>query len=177
DSQLSDESLGLLRLGAQDDEDVVAAAVAQGIDRGVQPRTAVGADHQSLRLAHAAPASGGEEKPEGGRLGHRSIVCVRSLDAGGCQPRCRIRRRCVVVMRFTWRMLLSSLVEASRAVGATRSRLAKRKVIAEALRSARRPEDAAIAALYLSGVLRRRRRGMRLRSRAPLPGAWGYAAA
>lgn len=72
-------------------------------------------------------------------------------------------------MRFTWRMLLSTLVEASRAVAATRSRLAKRSVIAQAIRAARSPEDTEVAALYLSGTLRQRRTGIGWRSLASLP--------
>ena len=66
-------------------------------------------------------------------------------------------------------MLLSAVVDASRRVGATTSRLAKRRVIAEVIRSARSPEDAELAALYLSGTLRQRRTGVGWRSLESLP--------
>lgn len=66
-------------------------------------------------------------------------------------------------------MLLSIIVDASRQVGATRSRLAKRAAIAEVIQSARTPEDAELAALYLSGTLRQRRTGIGWRSLDALP--------
>ena len=72
-------------------------------------------------------------------------------------------------MRFTWRMLLSSLADASRDVGLTRSRLAKRRIIAQAIRAAHSPQDTEIAALYLSGTLRQRRTGVGWRSLQSLP--------
>jgi DNA ligase 1 len=66
-------------------------------------------------------------------------------------------------------MLLYDVVEASRRVGNTSSRLAKRSVIAATIRSARTPEDAELAALYLSGTLRQRRTGIGWRSLETLP--------
>ena len=66
-------------------------------------------------------------------------------------------------------MLLRVVVDASSRVGATSSRLAKRTLIAEAIRSAHSPEDAELAALYLSGTLRQRRTGIGYRSLQSLP--------
>ncbi|MGA8048433.1 MAG: ATP-dependent DNA ligase [Dermatophilaceae bacterium] len=66
-------------------------------------------------------------------------------------------------------MLLRVVVDASIRVGATSSRLAKRALIAEAIRSAHTPEDAELAALYLSGTLRQRRTGIGYRSLQSLP--------
>ena len=66
-------------------------------------------------------------------------------------------------------MLLRVVVDASSRVGATSSRLAKRTLIAEAIRSAHSPEDAELAALYLSGTLRQRRTGIGHRSLQSLP--------
>jgi DNA ligase-1 len=51
------------------------------------------------------------------------------------------------------------LVETSAAVGATRSRLAKRSAIAQLLRDCH-PDDVAIVVTYLSGALRQRRTGV-----------------
>ncbi|HSE71866.1 MAG TPA: ATP-dependent DNA ligase [Nocardioidaceae bacterium] len=65
-------------------------------------------------------------------------------------------------------MQLHDVVEASRAVGATRSRKAKVAALAEALRAAG-PEDVETAAAYLSGVLRQRRTGLGWRSLGGLP--------
>ena len=72
-------------------------------------------------------------------------------------------------MGLTGRMLLRAVVDASRQVAATSSRLAKRRTIAEVIRSARTPEDAELAALYLSGTLRQRRTGIGWRSLESLP--------
>ena len=72
-------------------------------------------------------------------------------------------------MRLTGGMLLSAVVDASRAVGTTSSRIAKRNTIAEVIRSARTPEDAELAALYLSGTLRQRRTGIGWRSLESVP--------
>ena len=66
-------------------------------------------------------------------------------------------------------MLLSTVVEASEQVAATRSRIAKRRAIAEVIRSARSPQDAELAALYLSGTVRQRRTGIGWRSLQSLP--------
>ena len=66
-------------------------------------------------------------------------------------------------------MLLRTIVEASRQVAATRSRIAKRNAIASVIRSARTPADAELAALYLSGTLRQRRTGIGWRSLESLP--------
>ncbi|MDO5504134.1 MAG: ATP-dependent DNA ligase [Actinomycetia bacterium] len=66
-------------------------------------------------------------------------------------------------------MLLSTIVEASTRVASTASRLAKRHVIAEVIRAARTPQDAELAALYLSGTLRQRRTGIGWRSLQTLP--------
>ncbi len=65
-------------------------------------------------------------------------------------------------------MLLADLVQASRAVGATRSRKAKTAALAEALALAE-PEEVETATSYLSGVLRQRRTGLGWRSLADLP--------
>lgn len=66
-------------------------------------------------------------------------------------------------------MLLSTVVEASERVAATRSRITKRGAIAEVIRAARSPQDAELAALYLSGTLRQRRTGIGWRSLQSLP--------
>ena len=66
-------------------------------------------------------------------------------------------------------MLLHAVVEASREVASTPSRLAKRRAIAEVIRAARSPADAELAALYLSGTLRQRRTGIGWRSLEALP--------
>ena len=65
-------------------------------------------------------------------------------------------------------MLLADLVQASRTVGATRSRKAKTAALAEALALAE-PEEVETATSYLSGVLRQRRTGLGWRSLADLP--------
>ena len=65
-------------------------------------------------------------------------------------------------------MLLADLVEASRTVGATRSRKAKTAALAAALVAAE-PEEAETATSYLSGVLRQRRTGLGWRSLGDLP--------
>ncbi|HHU08543.1 MAG TPA: ATP-dependent DNA ligase [Intrasporangiaceae bacterium] len=66
-------------------------------------------------------------------------------------------------------MLLSDVVDASRRIGATSSRIAKRTVIADAIRSARTGPEAELAALFLSGTLRQRRTGIGWRSLATVP--------
>ncbi|MCA1782927.1 MAG: ATP-dependent DNA ligase [Dermatophilaceae bacterium] len=66
-------------------------------------------------------------------------------------------------------MMLSAVVDASHRVGATSSRIAKRNTIAEVIRSARTPEDAELAALYLSGTLRQRRTGIGWRTLESVP--------
>ncbi len=65
-------------------------------------------------------------------------------------------------------MLLADLVEASRVVGATRSRTAKIAALASALGAAA-PEEVETATSYLSGVLRQRRTGLGWRSLAAMP--------
>ncbi len=65
-------------------------------------------------------------------------------------------------------MLLQQLADASAAVAATRSRLTKVSVLAEALRAASGPE-VEIAASYLGGSVRQRRTGLGYRSMAGLP--------
>ncbi len=65
-------------------------------------------------------------------------------------------------------MLLSDVVEASGAVGATRSRKAKVEALAAALRAAS-PDQVETATAYLSGVLRQRRTGLGWRSLTDLP--------
>jgi DNA ligase 1 len=65
-------------------------------------------------------------------------------------------------------VLLADLVEASAAVGATRSRKAKIAALASALRSAT-PDEVETATAYLSGVLRQRRTGLGWRSLTALP--------
>ncbi len=69
-------------------------------------------------------------------------------------------------------MRLVDVAEASAAVAATRSRLAKREVLAAALRKAAAagPDEVALATRYLSGQLRQRRTGLGWRSLAGLPG-------
>ncbi|HEX6517077.1 MAG TPA: ATP-dependent DNA ligase [Nocardioidaceae bacterium] len=67
-------------------------------------------------------------------------------------------------------MLLSDVVEASRAVGATRSRTEKVRALASALRAAG-PDEVETATSYLSGVLRQRRTGLGWRSLLDLPPA------
>lgn len=67
------------------------------------------------------------------------------------------------------RMLLARLVEASRAVAATRSRLEKRHLLAGALAEAEDPEEAELVATLLSGRLRQRRTGVGWRSVADPP--------
>ena len=68
-------------------------------------------------------------------------------------------------------MRLVDVAEASAAVAATRSRLAKREVLAAALRKAAAagPDEVALATRYLSGQLRQRRTGLGWRSLAGLP--------
>ena len=65
-------------------------------------------------------------------------------------------------------MLLADLVEASHAVGATRSRKAKVAALAAALATAS-PEEVETATSYLSGALRQRRTGLGWRSLTALP--------
>ena len=65
-------------------------------------------------------------------------------------------------------MLLNEVVEVSRAVAATRSRLAKRDAIADVLRRAS-PEDVEILVTYLGGELRQRRTGVGWASLRSLP--------
>ena len=69
-------------------------------------------------------------------------------------------------------MLLNRLAETSAALAATRSRLAKRDLIAAVLRETR-PEDVEVVVAYLSGSLRQRRTGVGWRSLqdAPPPAA------
>ncbi|RPF27944.1 ATP-dependent DNA ligase [Georgenia muralis] len=64
-------------------------------------------------------------------------------------------------------MLLADLVAASQAVAATRSRLAKRHALADALRQA--GPEAALVAGYLSGTVRQRRTGLGWHSLETLP--------
>ncbi|HET7736143.1 MAG TPA: ATP-dependent DNA ligase [Nocardioidaceae bacterium] len=65
-------------------------------------------------------------------------------------------------------MLLSDLVRISRAVAATRSRLAKSAAIADALRAAE-PGEVEVVAAYLGGAPRQRRTGLGWRGLAQLP--------
>jgi DNA ligase-1 len=65
-------------------------------------------------------------------------------------------------------MLLADVAAASRAVAATRSRLAKRALLIDVLRSAE-PADVPVVARYLGGELRQRRTGLGWRSVAELP--------
>jgi DNA ligase-1 len=65
-------------------------------------------------------------------------------------------------------MLLADLVQASRSVGATRSRKAKTAALADALARAE-PDEVETATSYLSGALRQRRTGLGWRSLADLP--------
>lgn len=65
-------------------------------------------------------------------------------------------------------MQLARLAEVSRAVGATRSRNAKRDLIAELLREAE-PEELEIVTAWLSGTLRQRRTGVGWRGLSNLP--------
>ncbi len=67
-------------------------------------------------------------------------------------------------------MLLQVLVDASATMRATRSRLAKKKALAGVLRAVG-PDEAAVAASYLSGALRQRRTGLGWRSMAEPPPA------
>ena len=75
-------------------------------------------------------------------------------------------------------MLLARLVEVSTAVAATRSRLAKRDLIAGLLREAAASggaDEIDIAASYLSGTLRQRRTGVGWRGLADVPDPAGEA--
>ncbi|MDM7856431.1 ATP-dependent DNA ligase [Cellulomonas alba] len=65
-------------------------------------------------------------------------------------------------------MLLADVAAASRAVAATRSRLAKRALLVEVLRAAE-PADVPVVARYLGGELRQRRTGLGWRSVSALP--------
>src|SRR5688500_14533408 len=67
-------------------------------------------------------------------------------------------------------MLLADVLQASRAVGATRSRTAKIAALAAALREAD-ADQVETAPAYLSGVLRQRRTGLGWRSLNVLPPA------
>jgi ATP-dependent DNA ligase I len=68
-------------------------------------------------------------------------------------------------------MLLAHLVDVSAQVASTRSRLAKRELIADLLREVASAggEEIDVAASYLSGTLRQRRTGLGWRSLAELP--------
>ncbi len=66
-------------------------------------------------------------------------------------------------------MLLARIVEVSTAVAATRSRLEKRRLIADLLREAEGADEVELAATYLSGTLRQRRTGLGWRALADLP--------
>ncbi|WOP18395.1 ATP-dependent DNA ligase [Raineyella sp. LH-20] len=66
-------------------------------------------------------------------------------------------------------MLLTRLVQTSAAVTATRSRIAKRHLLAEALAESGDATEADIVASYLSGRLRQRRTGVGWRSLLSLP--------
>ena len=68
-------------------------------------------------------------------------------------------------------MLLAQLVDVSTQVASTRSRLAKRELIADLLREVAGAggEEIDVAASYLSGTLRQRRTGLGWRSLADLP--------
>ena len=68
-------------------------------------------------------------------------------------------------------MLLAHLVDVSAQVASTRSRLAKRELIADLLREVAGAggEEIDVAASYLSGTLRQRRTGLGWRSLAELP--------
>ena len=68
-------------------------------------------------------------------------------------------------------MLLSRLVTTSADVGATRSRLAKRRFLADAIGAAAagRPGDVELTVTYLSGTLRQRRTGVGWASMSALP--------
>lgn len=65
-------------------------------------------------------------------------------------------------------MLLADVAATSLAVAATRSRLAKRALLADVLRRAE-PSDVPVVARYLAGELRQRRTGLGWRSLASLP--------
>ena len=65
-------------------------------------------------------------------------------------------------------MLLSDLVATSAAVAATRSRLEKRRLLAEALRAAG-PDEVDVVATFLAGGIRQRRTGMGWRALSALP--------
>src|SRR4051794_28120595 len=65
-------------------------------------------------------------------------------------------------------MLLARLASASREIAATRSRLAKRAVIAAAVDEAEQGEIALVVT-YLSGTLRQRRTGLGWASMSDLP--------
>ncbi len=69
-------------------------------------------------------------------------------------------------------MLLNDVVATSRAVAATRSRLAKTAAVAEALRAAE-PDEVELVASYLSGRLPQRRTGVGWRSLSDLPSPAG----
>ena len=80
-------------------------------------------------------------------------------------------RSAVGACRHNDPMLLAHLVDVSAQVAATRSRLAKRELIADLLREVAGAggEEIDIAASYLSGTLRQRRTGLGWRSLADLP--------
>ncbi|WP_420122839.1 ATP-dependent DNA ligase [Nakamurella sp.] len=67
-------------------------------------------------------------------------------------------------------MLFADLATASAAVGATRSRLAKRALLAAAIRTAD-PDEIDLVVTYLSGTLRQRRTGVGWSSLSSLPSA------
>lgn len=72
----------------------------------------------------------------------------------------RDRRQATVVgAPHNEHMLLHRIVAASTAVSATRSRLAKRAVLAEVLAAAE-PDDIHVVVSYLAGELRQRRTGV-----------------
>jgi len=67
-------------------------------------------------------------------------------------------------------MLLADVASTSRALAATRSRIAKRALLADLLRRTP-PPDVPVVAHYLAGSLRQRRTGLGWRSLATLPAA------
>ncbi len=69
-------------------------------------------------------------------------------------------------------MLLSQLVETSAAVAATRSRLAKRKLLADTIARAE-PDEIELVVTFLSGALRQRRTGVGWASLSRLPAPAG----
>ena len=70
------------------------------------------------------------------------------------------------------RMLLADVAATSSALGATRSRLAKRALLVDVLRRTP-PQDVPVVARYLAGELRQRRTGLGWAIAAGLAGAGG----